>query len=153
MFQVIHNKCTLSIQASNCVQEREWIDTLNRLIQLNQNTNTANKLLSFDSTKHSITPDLSIKLDPEREFERIYSLFASNQNNIQLIIDSCENDEVVKIWKGNSRTHPSQFVIEDYFTLMQTLVALKDCVGQLEQKHRQYLLTITGSEIAPIELD
>lgn len=140
----------MHIQANNCVQEREWIDTLNRLIQLNQ-TNT-NKLLPYENSKQMITPDLSIKLDPERELERIYSMFVLNQENIELLIDSCEHNNIVKICKNNSKTHPSQFVVEDQYTLLQTLHTLKDCIAQLEQKHQHYLNTISGTESAPIEL-
>lgn len=232
MFQVIHNKCTLNIQASNCVQEREWLDTLNRLIQLNQSSLNLNKIQSFNnmdttttnttatatatnnnnnnnnsattainnnltkqnhtssySQQQTLSFDLSIRLDPDRELARIYSLFISNIESIRTILgvsmmtinDPCnhhdhhndDNDDdgdddddnhnhnhhhrnchsnIVKFWKGNCHNYPpSQFIIEDRTSLMATLNILQECIGNIEQMHKQYLTSIMGSEIAPIE--
>ena len=116
MFQVIHNKCTLNIQASNCVQEREWLDTLNRLIQFNQSSSPSSSsttnLNKYDDHRDDTTTtttnnnnnnnnnnnhlnrqqqqqlsfDLTIQLDPDRELARIYSLFQSNIESIRTIL-------------------------------------------------------------------
>ncbi|UXI20690.1 transmembrane protein [Sarcoptes scabiei] len=181
-FQVIHNKCTLHIQASNCVQERDWLDTLNRLIQLNNNVNniqnnncgttpTANNsivnnriqsssLIITNNERHhqknqSLSFDVSMKLDCDQELARIHSLFISNLDNIRMVIRSAttENNPIVMIWKGNSKNYPSQFVIEDRCSLIQTLSALEDCICHLEKNLKQYVATIIGTAMAPIETE
>nr|XP_027196706.1 ras GTPase-activating protein 3-like [Dermatophagoides pteronyssinus] len=184
MFQVIHNKCTLNIQASNCVQEREWLDTLNRLIQFNQSSSPSSSsttnLNKYDDHRDDTTTtttnnnnnnnnnnnhlnrqqqqqlsfDLTIQLDPDRELARIYSLFQSNIESIRTILRNLKqkNYKIVKFWKGNCRNYPqSQFIIEHRQTLITTLSLLNDCIGNIEQKYRQYLTSIIGSELLPIE--
>lgn len=179
---MIHNKCTLHIQASNCVQERDWLDTLNRLIQLNNNVNniqnnncgttpTANNsivnnriqsssLIITNNERHhqknqSLSFDVSMKLDCDQELARIHSLFISNLDNIRMVIRSAttENNPIVMIWKGNSKNYPSQFVIEDRCSLIQTLSALEDCICHLEKNLKQYVATIIGTAMAPIETE
>lgn len=153
MFQVVHNKCTLHIQASNCVQEKEWLDTLTRLIQLNQSS--ADKGLCYDdNSKYLITPDLSIRLDPDRELERILCLFVSNQTNMQTIIEACEKGfDSVKIWKGFGKTHPSQFVIEDARRSWKILSQLNECLNEMNWTRQRYLESIHGTEKKPIDVD
>lgn len=159
MFQVIHNKCTLHIQATNCVQEREWLDTLNRLIQMNQmnNTNKVQQQPPYANNENNpkcLFNDLSIKLDPDRELARIHSLLLLNIENIKTMLEPTNvQDNIVKIWKGNSRNYPSQFIIDDRCSLMLTLTSLKDCVSNLEKNYKQYITSIIGSELSPIETD
>ncbi|KAH9388626.1 Ras GTPase-activating protein 2 [Tyrophagus putrescentiae] len=70
MFQVRHNRCILEIQAKNCVQEKEWVDTLSKLIEIEQNLNCQEKL-PLNGTVDGVFPleqeldsELKIKLDP-----------------------------------------------------------------------------------------
>ena len=158
MFQVVHKMCTLHIQAGNCVQEKEWLDTLSRMIELNVTQNSTEKVQPLlganDGCNYMITPDLSIKLDPDRELERVHCLFVSNQVNMQTIMEACEKGlNSVKIWKGYGKTHASQFVIEDESSLMQTLGKLRECVTLLEKYHQSYLESIHGTQSAPLEVD
>lgn len=160
MFQVKHSKlrCILNIQAKNCVQEKEWVDTLSKLIEIEQNLSypekTGKETSDIHASEQEIEPELKIKLDPDRELERVHSLFVSNQVNMQTIMEACENGcDSVKIWKGYGKTHVSQFVIEDSSTLAQTLGKLRECVTQLEKNHQRYLERIHGSEISPIEVE
>lgn len=155
MFQVIHSRCTLHIQAKNCVQEKEWLDTLSRLIDLNQCQNSINKMHpSSPEDKYGITQDLSIMLDADRELERIHCLFVSNQVNMQAIMDACEKGlAMAKIWKGYGKTHASQFDIVNRLSLANTLRRLRECVTQLEKHHQTFLERVHGTENAPIEVD
>ena len=160
MFQVKHSRCILNIQAKNCVQEKEWVDTLSKLIEIEQNSNCHEKLPGHGTVdciypmEEDLDPELKIKLDPDRELERVHCLFVSNQVNMQAIMEACENGyNSVKIWKGYGKTHASQFVIEDNFTLVQTIGKLRECITQLEKNHQLYLERIHGSEISPIEVE
>lgn len=180
-FQIVHSKCTLHIQAMNCVQEKEWLDILTRIIEFNHQSqssiNNRNNFLTNgslivpsnyngegssssnggggDSSHSSIAPDLSIHIDPDRELERIHRLFVANQSNMDSIIEACELGlNSVKIYKGHGKVHPSQFMIEDeQCTILPTLMQLKDCVTQLEHCHQRYLESIHGTECSPIEVD
>lgn len=161
MFQVKHSKlrCILNIQAKNCVQEKEWVDTLSKLIEIEQNLSCPEKTSNgtvddIYPIEQETDPELKIKLDPDRELERVHSLFVSNQVNMQTIMEACENgSSSVKIWKGYGKTHASQFMIEENFTLGKTLGKLRECVTQLEKNHQRYLERIHGSEISPIEVE
>ncbi len=106
----------------------------------------------------TLPPDLGVHIDPDREIERIHSIFLSNRENIETLIDLCEKQHL-NTHRNNSHNNNnnrmSHFVIEDRHSLWETLKELRQCVIRLEQNHKQYMRsvcvrTIYGSEQAPI---
>lgn len=153
MFQIKHNdKFALQVQAHNCVQEKEWLDTLNGLIILNQ-ASCPSTIFNFDDNQR-LSPDLSIKLDPERELERISALLMANVENIQTIIEACEmGQSSIKINKSHSSSFSLKFAIEEPKMLEAMLGQLREILLQLDGFHCQYSEQIYGSDFYPIEVE
>lgn len=154
MFAVIHSKRIVHVQASNCVQQQEWIETLNKLLQITSSTKMQTMPYCGELNRYSISTELTIKLDPDRQLERIYSLLIANQDNIDSLMDSCTSQvHSIKIWKDQAKSHFSCFVIENFAILQRTLSELKKCLSDLQLQHSGCSNTFSGSELDPIDFD
>ncbi|KAJ9588758.1 hypothetical protein L9F63_017945, partial [Diploptera punctata] len=94
---------------------------------------------------------LQMNLDPDRELQRIHSLFMSHMERLDKLKDACECQAV---YTGDICFLPS-FIIEDVQSCYKTLALLRETVFNLEQEHRSYLRSLAretkyGSKAAPI---
>jgi len=175
MFQVVRKDRALYIQASNCVEEKEWIDILTKVCQTNRNrlkeyhpsAFISGQWLCCKATNEntsgccpvsvtSLPPDLGVHIDPDREIERIHTIFLQNMESLETLIELCEKQHLQHSCRMNPQyNRMPHFVIEDRHSLWETLKELRQCVIRLEQNHKQYMRsvcvrTIYGSEQAPI---
>jgi len=110
---------------------------------------------------------LGVHIDPDREIERIHTIFLNHREKIDLLIELCQKQHT---HRNNSslaihqlqHNNPNQiphfaidFIIEDRHSLWETLKELRKCIISLEQTHKQYMRsvcvrTIYGSSQAPI---
>jgi len=94
--------------------------------------------------------------DPDREIERIHTIFLQNMESLETLIELCEKQHLQHSCRMNPQyNRMPHFVIEDRHSLWETLKELRQCVIRLEQNHKQYMRsvcvrTIYGSEQAPI---
>ncbi|XP_023709335.1 GTPase-activating protein isoform X3 [Cryptotermes secundus] len=169
MFQIIQPERALYIQANNCVEEKEWIDILTKICQTN-----ANRLERYHPSAYingrwmccqapsEVAPGcsdvsqglevgLQMDLDPDRELQRIHSLFIAHMDRLDRLRSACECQAV---YTGDMCFLPS-FIIEDVQSCFKMLNQLRETVFNLEQEHRSYLKLLTretkyGSKQAPI---
>lgn len=149
MFQILQPERALYVQASNCVEEKEWVDLLTKFCQTNKNRLAKyhpcafinNHWLCCDLTNEFAPgcsevsrPDssLHITLDPERDLERTHSLLFSHISRLEALTQMCECQAV---YTGEKRL-PA--IIDDVQSCFKTLKQLREIAFQLEQKHRIY---------------
>ncbi|GLV39157.1 Ras GTPase activating protein 1 [Carabus blaptoides fortunei] len=165
MFQILQPERALYVQASNCVEEKEWIDLLTKFCQTNMNRlekyhpcafinghwlccNTTNELAPGCSEVSRPDSSLHVTLDPERDLERIHSLLFMHIGRLETLMGMCEHRAYT-----NEVQLPA--VIDDVQTCLKTLTQLREIAFQLEQKHRTYQRSLArdtklGSKAAPI---
>ncbi|KAK7869883.1 hypothetical protein R5R35_006686 [Gryllus longicercus] len=170
MFQIVQPERALYVQANNCVEEKEWIDILTKICQTNANrlqryhpsafvnghwlccramvegAPGCTDVSSFESEK-----SLQMNLDPDRELQRIHSLFISHMDRLEALTNACECQAV---YTGDICFMPS-FVIEDVQSCFKTLSLVMETAYKLEQEHRSYQRSLAretkyGSKQAPI---
>ncbi|XP_046990174.1 GTPase-activating protein isoform X1 [Schistocerca americana] len=169
MFQIVQPERALYIQANNCVEEKEWIDILTKICQRNSNRlkryhpsayingtwlccRSSNE---FEPGCKDVSPGseagLQMNLDPDRELQRIHSLFITHMAKVESLKESCECQAV---YTGDLCFLPN-FVIEDVQSCFKTLTQICEAAYELEQEHRNYLRSLAretkyGSKQAPI---
>ncbi|XP_064614886.1 ras GTPase-activating protein 3-like isoform X2 [Liolophura sinensis] len=173
MFQVVQSQRALYIQASNCVEEAQWVDILTKICTSNKNRLKEYHpaafinghwlcCKSFDPSAKGCTPvtgglsvgEIKKDIDIDREIEKIHSLFLTNREKLEALQDACASQEV---YSGD--TEPMPLVhIDDTKTCFETLNEILKCVISLEQEHMQYKKmvqkqTVIGSEETPISED
>ncbi|XP_021930009.1 GTPase-activating protein isoform X2 [Zootermopsis nevadensis] len=169
MFQIVQPERALYIQANNCVEEKEWIDILTKICQTN-----ANRLKRYHPSAYinghwlccrepnAVAPGcsdvsrgleagLQMNLDPDRELQRIHSLFIANMDKLTRLRSACECQAV---YTGDI-CFMTNFIIEDVQSCFKTVNQLIEALCTLEQKHRSYLRLLAretkyGSKQAPI---
>ncbi|XP_069689652.1 ras GTPase-activating protein 3 isoform X2 [Periplaneta americana] len=169
MFQIVQPERALYIQAHNCVEEKEWIDILTKICQRN-----ANRLKRYHPSAYinghwlccraqselaagcsdvsrGLEAGLQMNLDPDRELQRIHSLFIAHMERLDKLKDACECQAV---YTGDICFMPN-FIIEDVQSCFKTLTQLRETAYILEQEHRSYLRSLAretkyGSKQAPI---
>lgn len=102
-----------------------------------------------------VPTDLTLHIDPDREIERIQTIFFTNIDKIDLLIELCERKHLQSNRINQQSNRMENFIIEDRHSLWETLKELRQSVIRLEQNHKQYMRnvygrTIYGSEQAPI---
>ncbi|KAI1285888.1 Ras GTPase-activating protein 3 [Halotydeus destructor] len=170
MFQILQKERAVYIQASNCVEEKEWIDILNKVCMTNQNrlkeyhpaAYIGNHWLCckamnesapgcYPVSKTSLPADIGVHIDPDREIARIHSLLHNRCESLRELEDLSQSVST----SSEKKTIFSNFLVEDRNSLFKTLQELKPVISKLEQDHKQYMRrvcvnTIYGSEKAPI---
>ncbi|KAF7282506.1 ras GTPase activating protein 1 isoform X2 [Rhynchophorus ferrugineus] len=148
MFQIVQPERALYVQAANCVEEKEWVDLLTTICQTN-----GNRLMKYHpsafingewmcckspvelaqgcaNVSQQDSNNYHLTLDPERDLQRIHSLFMAHSDKLDAYV------------KG-------QPVLE------QVLEELRAVVVNIELKHRSYKKTLDrntkyGSLASPI---
>ncbi|OWF54600.1 ras GTPase-activating protein 3-like [Mizuhopecten yessoensis] len=170
MFQVVQPQRALYIQATNCVEEKEWLDILMKVCHTNRNRLKVFHPAAFinghwlcckvpDQASPGCTPvtgglsvtDIQVNIDSDREVERIHSLYLSYMEKLEAMQDACASQEV---YMGLPETIHQPY-IEDTQSCFKTLNQVLTCVISLEQEHMQYCKlkqrnTVIGSIDAPI---
>ncbi|XP_014283177.1 ras GTPase-activating protein 3 [Halyomorpha halys] len=170
MFQIVQPTRVLYIQASNCVEEKEWVDLLGKMCYTNHQRLQTYHPAAFvnglwqccfspaESAEGccnvSSETQLQMNIDSDRELARIHSLIVEHMDRVQSIINFCESRSVL-----GSRVNDSDFVgtciIEDPASCCKTLFDLRDAAVDLQTQTRIYLRKIAretkyGSKQAPI---
>ncbi|XP_012228445.1 ras GTPase-activating protein 3 isoform X1 [Linepithema humile] len=172
MFQIIQPQRALYIQAGNCVEEKEWIDILTKICQTNSNRlekyhpsayinghwlccrAVAETALGCSEVSPGIEAGMRIKLDPDRDLQRIHSLIFTNMPRLETLMNACEcqavygASDMCVIPEGGSP-------IEDVPSCFKTLTALREAAYALQREHRAYFRRLArdtkyGSKQAPI---
>ncbi|XP_046607580.1 uncharacterized protein LOC124298935 [Neodiprion virginianus] len=172
MFQIVQKQRALYVQASNCVEEKEWIDILTKICQTN-----SNRLEKYHPSAYinghwlccraalvsapgcsEVSPGLEaglkMSLDPDRDLQRIHSLIFTNMPRLETLISACECQAVygankVCVLPGDGPP------IEDVPSCFKTLASLREIAFTLQQEHRAYSRKLAretkyGSKQAPI---
>ncbi|CAH0558267.1 unnamed protein product [Brassicogethes aeneus] len=153
MFQIVQPQRALYVQAANCVEEKEWVDLLNKICQTN-----ANRLKNYHpcafingnwlccKSPNELAPgcrevsrcdgNYHMTLDPERDLQRIHSLIVAHLDIF---------DRTLQMLRDNPAQEP----------IAKVLAQLQDAAYQIESRHRSYKRTLDrntkyGSLAAPI---
>ncbi|KAM5147188.1 ras GTPase-activating protein 3 isoform 2-T2 [Callospermophilus lateralis] len=153
MFQVIQPERALYIQASNCVEAKDWIDILTKVSQCNQARLTVFHPSAYlnghwlccrasSDTAAGCTPctgglpaNIQLDIDGDRETERIYSLFNLYMGKLEKMQEACGSKSV---YDGPEQEEYATFLIDDPQETYKTLKQVIAGVGALEQEHAQY---------------
>ncbi|KAG8270925.1 Ras GTPase-activating protein 2 [Homalodisca vitripennis] len=167
MFQIVQPERVLYLQASNCVEEKEWVDVLAKICRTNDHRLDKYHPGAFISghwicckvaaegaegcTQVSTSLDLHMNVDTETELARLHSLIITHIDRLENVMQACECQAV---YTGDICFLPSS-MIEDVQSCFKTLTALREAAFVLEQEHRAYLRSIAretkyGSKQAPI---
>ncbi|BFZ00962.1 hypothetical protein BsWGS_04000 [Bradybaena similaris] len=173
MFQVIHAHRALYIQASNCVEEKEWLDILMKVCRSNQNRLKFYHPAAFinnhwlccklaDPSMPGCTPvtgglpldDILEDIDSDREVEKIHSLLLSAIDLLDDLQETC-GSQVVYSGEADVRSQGLGSNIEDPASCFSTIAEMQRCIITLEQEHLQYMhflhsTTVVGSVDSPI---
>ncbi|KAJ8916711.1 hypothetical protein NQ315_013915 [Exocentrus adspersus] len=139
MFQIVQPERALYVQATNCVEEKEWVDLLTKICQTNSNRlqkyhpsafingqwlccKSPNELAPGCSEVSRTDNNYHMTLDPERDLQRIHSLIIAHINTLDTCINMCQNETICNILKQ-----------------------LREVAYQIEQKHRTYKRTLDRS--------
>lgn len=168
MFQIIQPDRILYVQASNCVEEKEWIDMLHKLCSSNKKKLETYHPAAYinscwqccrqaneDATGCSHTTiipavnKLQTNVDADRELARIHALIIAHLDRLEDILRACQ-----AVYPGDISILPSS-VIEDVPSCCRTLSSLRENAILLEQEHRRVLRILAretkyGSKQAPI---
>ncbi|XP_059163987.1 ras GTPase-activating protein 3-like [Physella acuta] len=171
MFQVVHAKSALYIQANNCVEEKEWLDLLMNICKSNKNRHklyhpaafVQNHWLCCKSADHSTlgcTPvtdglqltDIQPDIDSDREVEKIHSLFLAEIDQLDQLqgyvnAEDIEYDEICgrqAVYAGDLVTKPQGLGsnIDDPSQSFSTIAEIQKCIITLEQEHIQYMRSV-----------
>ncbi|CAL8351075.1 unnamed protein product [Merluccius merluccius] len=153
MFQVVQPERALYIQATNCVEARDWIDILTKVSQCNRKRLTTYHpsaylnghwlccRLSADAAP-GCTPctgglpdNIQLDVDADRETERIYSLFSCYMSKLVKMQEACGSRSV---YDGPEQDEYSSFLIDEPQETYQTLKLVVSAVQVLEHCHTQY---------------
>ncbi|KAL8612234.1 hypothetical protein ACOMHN_028931 [Nucella lapillus] len=171
MFQVVQQNRALYVQASNCVDEKEWLDLLTKVCQRNKNRLKMYHPAAYinnhwlcckaaDPNAEGCSPvsggvlatEIQVDIDSDRELEKIHSLFLTHMEKLDTIQEACG---VQVVYSGTTEEPRASIVVEDPQTCYTTIASIQKCVISLEQEHKQYQRrlqrsTIIGSRDAPI---
>ncbi|XP_076388798.1 ras GTPase activating protein 1 isoform X3 [Megachile rotundata] len=172
MFQIIQSQRALYVQASNCVEEKEWIDILTKICHTNSNRlekyhpsayinghwlcckAVAEVAPGCSEVSPAVEAGLRMVLDPARDLQRIHSLIFTNMPRLETLMSACEcqavygANDMCMIPGGGSP-------IEDVPSCFKTLTALREAAYALQHEHRAYFRRLArdtkyGSKQAPI---
>ncbi|XP_012251278.2 GTPase-activating protein isoform X5 [Athalia rosae] len=172
MFQIVQRQRALYVQASNCVEEKEWIDILTKICQTNSNRlekyhpsayinghwlccrAALDNAPGCSEVSPGIEAGLKMSLDPDRDLQRIHSLIFTNMPRLETLISACECQAVYganKLCMLPGGGPP----IEDVPSCFKTLTSLRETSFALQQEHRAYSRKLAretkyGSKQAPI---
>uniref|UniRef100_A0A8C6LKS8 RAS p21 protein activator 2 n=1 Tax=Nothobranchius furzeri TaxID=105023 RepID=A0A8C6LKS8_NOTFU len=152
MFQVVHNEKPLYVQAGNCVEASEWLETLGQVSRCNEGrlanfhpsiyTGGAWQCCKLQSTTApgckpctiTMLANLQLDIDCDREAERIFSLLSSNEAKLQNMEDACAS---MAVYQGPQREQEeySKFTIQEPKETFQTLKQLRNVMEELQRQH------------------
>ncbi|KAK7499228.1 hypothetical protein BaRGS_00009488 [Batillaria attramentaria] len=96
--------------------------------------------------------EIQVDIDPDRELEKIHSLFLAHMDKLDALQEACGCQAV---YAGVLEEPRASMRVEDPQSCFQTVNEIQKCVISLEQEHKQYLRmvqrsTVIGSRDAPI---
>ncbi|XP_052782835.1 ras GTPase-activating protein 3-like [Mya arenaria] len=152
MFQIIQPTRALYVQASNCIDEKEWLDVLTKVSLSNQDRLRLYHPAAFinghwlccegvDQHSEGCTPvsgsvpitNLPLDIDSDRQMEKIHALFLAHMDKLEAMQDACG---ALEVYAGGKFSVPVE--IEDSKSCFEMLNEIFRCVVGLEQAHLQY---------------
>ncbi|XP_071484024.1 ras GTPase-activating protein 3-like [Diadema antillarum] len=152
MFQVVQPKRALYIQAGNCVEEKEWIDMISSICKSNRRRLSYYHPAAYvnghwmcckaqNESERGCTPvtgvvpwSILLDIDPDREMERIYTLFKANYAKLEKLEDACGMQAV---YQGTKSDTPPM-TVEDFKSCFETVKALIHDLGIVDEAHQAY---------------
>ncbi|XP_041483559.1 ras GTPase-activating protein 3-like, partial [Lytechinus variegatus] len=152
MFQVVQPKRALYVQASNCVEEKAWIDILSNICKSNRHRLSYYHPAAFvnghwmccklqNESDRGCTPvtgvvpwSVTLDIDPDREMERIYTLFKANIAKLEKLEDACA---LQAVYQG-TRSEAPPMLVEDSKSCFETVKGLLYELQQIEESHVNY---------------
>ncbi|KAK7089995.1 hypothetical protein V1264_009860 [Littorina saxatilis] len=178
MFQVVQQHRALYVQASNCVEEKEWLDILTKVCKSNKNRLKMYHPAAFinghwlccksvDPNAAGCSPvtggvpvaEIQVDIDPDRELEKVHSLFLAHMDRLDSLQACLKTGQEAcgaqVVYAGTTEEPRASMIVEDPQSCFQTVNRIQTCVISLEQEHKQYLRmkqrsTVIGSREAPI---
>ncbi|XP_071542428.1 ras GTPase-activating protein 3-like [Panulirus ornatus] len=170
MFQLVQPDRTLYIQATNCVEEKEWLDLLTKVCQYNSHRLkqyhpgayiNSNWLCCKSTSEHApgcsavsnyLECELKIHIDSDREMERLRSLLMENMASLEKLHSACKNGV---IYGASREVDLGGVFLDNPAVSLKSLSSVITSVIQLQQEHRNHqrrlLRTLRyGSKQAPI---
>ncbi|XP_060598929.1 ras GTPase-activating protein 3-like isoform X2 [Ruditapes philippinarum] len=161
MFQVVQPSRALYVQASNCIEEKEWLDVLMKVSAANQNRLNLYHPAAFINghwlcckEQDQTTPGCSqvsgylplanvqVDIDSDREIEKLHALLLNNMDKLEAMQDACG---AMEVYAGNQFSIPVE--IEDSKSCFEMLNEMLKCVIGLEQEHMQYQKTVQKQHV------
>ncbi|KAB7493725.1 Ras GTPase-activating protein 3 [Armadillidium nasatum] len=172
MFQLVQGNRTLYMQASNCVEEKEWIDLLTKVLQYNSHRlkqyhpgayihshwlccrATSETAPGCSAVSNYLDCNLKVQIDSDKEMERIFSLLSQSVEKLKKLQNACE----VSVSLNSNEVRELSidgFVIDDPSVAFKSLTSILSCMKELEQRHKVHQNTLLrttryGSKQAPI---
>uniref|UniRef100_A0A8D0CK66 RAS p21 protein activator 2 n=1 Tax=Scleropages formosus TaxID=113540 RepID=A0A8D0CK66_SCLFO len=170
MFQVILPEKPLYIQASNCVEAREWVEVISQVSRCNEGRRShfhpsaylSSAWLCCKATCEDqpgckpctmlTLANLQLDIDCDRETERIFSLFSANISKLQKMEDACAS---IAVYQGPQKEQEeySLFTIQDPKETFQTIQQIRIVLEDLQNQHEAFKSVLTakyGSHGNPI---
>lgn len=170
MFQIVQAERILYLQASNCVEEKEWLDPLSKMCSSNadrlsryhpaayvkgswtcckSNDKRCSGCSCVSDVNEGIYENSSIDID--RELSALHTLTFTHIERLENVLRACECQAA---FPKEMYFLPAS-VIEDVKSCSVTLSSLRDIIYDLEQEQRSVLRRIAretkyGSRHAPI---
>uniref|UniRef100_A0A8C9WST9 RAS p21 protein activator 2 n=1 Tax=Scleropages formosus TaxID=113540 RepID=A0A8C9WST9_SCLFO len=151
MFQVILPEKPLYIQASNCVEAREWVEVISQVSRCNEGRRShfhpsaylSSAWLCCKATCEDqpgckpctmlTLANLQLDIDCDRETERIFSLFSANISKLQKMEDACAS---IAVYQGPQKEQEeySLFTIQDPKETFQTIQQIRIVLEDLDEQ-------------------
>ncbi|XP_053420110.1 ras GTPase-activating protein 3 isoform X2 [Nycticebus coucang] len=122
MFQVVQPERTLYIQASNCVEAKDWVDVLSKVSHCNRQRLTvyhpsaylnghwlccraaSDTAVGCSPCTRDLPADIHLDIDGDREMERVYSLFHSYMGKLEKMQGNTPLE--IRVSRAASGSHP-----------------------------------------------
>uniref|UniRef100_H2ZJF0 Ras GTPase-activating protein 3 n=1 Tax=Ciona savignyi TaxID=51511 RepID=H2ZJF0_CIOSA len=160
MFQVIQPNRVLYCQAVNSVEQKSWMDVLNKVCTCNKNraqnyhpgayvqgnyTCCGSTTMKAPGCKNvtALPASLRLNIDQDRDLERIYSLISGSVDRIHKLQEECGartvymGPQLIRSTKFDSDIDTS-FDVRDPQYMFRSLCAILECVQKLDHIHTQY---------------
>uniref|UniRef100_A0A8C9WPL5 RAS p21 protein activator 2 n=1 Tax=Scleropages formosus TaxID=113540 RepID=A0A8C9WPL5_SCLFO len=161
MFQVILPEKPLYIQASNCVEAREWVEVISQVSRCNEGRRShfhpsaylSSAWLCCKATCEDqpgckpctmlTLANLQLDIDCDRETERIFSLFSANISKLQKMEDACAS---IAVYQGPQKEQEeySLFTIQDPKETFQTIQQIRIVLEDLQNQHEAFKSVLTA---------
>ncbi|KAF0305369.1 Ras GTPase-activating protein 3 [Amphibalanus amphitrite] len=167
MFRIVQPDRDLYMQANNCVEQKEWVDILSKVVSHNLDKTeqyhpglfreaagwtccrspTQTAIGCAPVTADKLHADIKLATDSDREMERLYALFSAHLDQLRRLQDSFSYHPA---YAGDPSFEPKDTVVG-----YNTVASIISAVNSLQQEHHDHDRSRArgiryGSRMAPI---